>query len=94
MFHSLFNVSIFDMTSHYLLMFGITLRRREFPANARVHIHKSEKLIFVYFILRLSVSRPVLPELQTFLLDRQRIFTPSSDSEWLRCTQRAILPLS
>jgi len=73
MFHSLFIVSIFDMTAHYLLMFGMTLQRRKFPANARVHIHKSEKLIFVYLISYLSVSHSELPELQTFLLDRQRL---------------------
>ena len=42
MFHSLFTVSIFDIN---LLMFDMTLRRRTFPANVRVHIHKSEKLI-------------------------------------------------
>ena len=42
MFHSLFTVSIFDIN---LLMFDMTLRRRTFPANVRVYIHKSEKLI-------------------------------------------------
>ena len=26
-------------------MFDMTLRRRKFPANVRVHIHKSEKLM-------------------------------------------------
>jgi len=85
MFHSLFNVSIFESGIRKLffplLMFGMTLRRRKFPANVRVHIHKSEKLIFVYFLShlsfftllsRLSVPRPGLPELQTVLLDRQR----------------------
>ena len=54
MFHSLFNVSIFDMIAHNLLMFGVTLQRRKFPTNVWVHIHKSEKLIFVYWISHLS----------------------------------------
>lgn len=38
MFHSLFNVSIFDMIAHNLLMFGVTLQRRKFPTNVSVHI--------------------------------------------------------
>ena len=36
MFHSLFNVSIFDIN---LLMFGMTLQRRKFPTNVWVHIN-------------------------------------------------------
>ena len=87
MFHSLFNVSIFDMTNHNLLMFGITLRRLKFPANVRVHIHKSEKLIFVYcflFYFFCFTSCMNFLELQTVLLDlnglitvyRRRVATP------------------
>ena len=37
MFHSLFNVSVFDMTGHNLLTFGMTLQRRKFPTNVWVH---------------------------------------------------------
>lgn len=37
MFRSFFNVSVFDMINHNLLMFGTTLRRRKFPADVRVH---------------------------------------------------------
>ena len=81
MFHSLFNVSIFDMTNHNLLMFGITLRRLKFPANVRVHIHKSEKLIFVHSSVFFNMN---FLELQTVLLDlnglitvyRRRVATP------------------
>ena len=51
MFHSLFTVSIFDIN---LLMFDMTLRRLKFPANVRVHIHKSEKLILCISILLLE----------------------------------------
>ena len=36
MFHSLFNVSTFDMIAHYLLVFDITLRRRKFPTDVSV----------------------------------------------------------
>ena len=49
MFHSLFHVFIFDMTSHDLLMFGITLRRRKFPANVRVHIADNVVMFFLQF---------------------------------------------
>jgi len=59
MFHSLFTVSIFDIN---LLMFGMTLQRLKFPANERVHIHKSEKLILCISIL-LAELCPVLPHL-------------------------------
>ena len=47
MFHSLFNVSVFDMTNHPLLTFGMTLQRRKFPANVRVHIADN---VFVSFL--------------------------------------------
>ena len=49
MFHCLFNVFIFDMTSHYLLMFGITLRKRKFPANVQVPIANDVFLSFLRF---------------------------------------------
>ena len=49
MFHSLFIVSIFDMMTHHLLMFGITLRRRKFPTNVRVHTANDVFLSFLRF---------------------------------------------
>jgi len=49
MFHSLFIVSIFDMIAHHLLMFGITLQRRKFPANVRVHTANDVFLSFLRF---------------------------------------------
>ena len=73
MFHSLFHVSIFDMTSHNLLMFGMTLRRLKFPANVRVHIHKSEKLIFVHSSVFFNMN---FLEIQTALLDLNGWITP------------------
>ena len=42
MFHS---CSLCPLLIINLLMFDMTLRRRKFPANVRVHIHKPEKLI-------------------------------------------------
>ena len=41
MFHSLFNVSVFEMTRHNLLTFGMTLQRLKFPTNVSVHINST-----------------------------------------------------
>ena len=83
MFHSLFNVSIFDIN---LLMFGMTLQRRKFPANERVHIHKSEKLILCILILLLRNC-----VLCYHTCTERTGYRP--DSEWLRCTRRGVPPL-
>ena len=48
MFHSLFSVLAFG---NYPNTFGVALQRLKFPANERVHIHKSEKLILCISIL-------------------------------------------
>ena len=59
MFNSLFNVLAFG---NYPNTFGVALQRLKFPANERVHIHKSEKLILCISIL-LAELCPVLPHL-------------------------------
>ena len=80
MFHSLFTVSIFDIN---LLMFGMTLQRLKFPANERVHIHKSEKLILCILILLLRNC-----VLCYHTCTERTGYRP--DSEWLRCTRRGV----
>ena len=60
MFHSLFNVPAFGK---YPNTFDMALQRLKFPANERVHIHKSEKLILCISILHLLELCPMLPHL-------------------------------